>query len=100
MNSHFRDNERLHIKDGLQVIKMTAQLTTGLELLMVGMGIVFLFLALLVILSVIMSRLVMRYLPEATDVAPTRSVVGNDQKVTAAITSAVHRYRIKHKPKN
>ncbi|MCK5192033.1 MAG: OadG family protein [Methylococcales bacterium] len=79
---------------------MTTQLTAGLELLMVGMGIVFLFLALLVILSVLMSKLVLRYLPVDADVAPARGIVGIDHKVTAAITSAVHQYRIKHKQKD
>jgi oxaloacetate decarboxylase gamma subunit len=79
--------------------KMTDHVTAGLELMMVGMGIVFLFLALLVVAVIIMSRLVSRYLPETPDVIPARAVAGNNGNVIAAITVAVHKYRAEHRPK-
>lgn len=79
---------------------MTAQLIAGFELLMAGMGIVFLFLALLVIASVIMSKIVLYYFPEVTEVSTTGNMANNDQHITAAITTAVHKYRMKHKAKH
>ena len=76
---------------------MTNQLTEGLELLLVGMGIVFLFLALLVVAVTIMSRLVLRFLPEKADLPLMQSGAGNDHSITAAISAAVYQYRAKYK---
>jgi oxaloacetate decarboxylase gamma subunit len=76
---------------------MTEQMTSGFELMFAGMGIVFLFLTLLVVLINIMSTLVQRYFPEI----PTSKIVPGitadiDKSVIAAITAAVHQYRKKH----
>ncbi len=62
-----------------------------------GMGIVFLFLAMLVVAINIMSALVQRYFPEmpASKTVP-RITVDIDKSVVAAITAAVHQYRKKH----
>ncbi len=75
---------------------MTAQLSAGLELLMTGMGIVFLFLALLVIASVIMSKIVLYYFPEESVVTATGKT---DADITKAITTAVNQYRAKYQEK-
>ncbi|MDO9270897.1 MAG: OadG family protein [Methylobacter sp.] len=76
---------------------MTEQMTSGIELMFAGMGIVFLFLTLLVALINIMSALVQRYFPEmpASKAVPGITV-DIDKNVVAAITAAVHRYRKKH----
>jgi oxaloacetate decarboxylase gamma subunit len=73
---------------------MTEQMTSGFELMFVGMGIVFLFLALLVVLINIMSALVLRYFPEipASKTVPGITV-DIDKSIVAAITAAVHMYR-------
>jgi oxaloacetate decarboxylase gamma subunit len=76
---------------------MTEQMTSGFELMFAGMGIVFLFLTLLVVLINIMSTLVQRYFPE---ILPAKTVPGItadiDKSIVAAITAAVHLYRKKH----
>ncbi len=76
---------------------MTEQMTSGIELMFAGMGIVFLFLTMLVGAINIMSAVVQRYFPE---VPMSKSVPGItsdiDKSVVAAITAAVHQYRKKH----
>jgi oxaloacetate decarboxylase gamma subunit len=63
----------------------------------VGMGIVFLFLAMLVFAINIMSALVQRFLPE---IPVSKTVPGIsidiDKSIVAAITAAVYQYRKKH----
>jgi oxaloacetate decarboxylase gamma subunit len=71
----------------------------GLELMLYGMGSVVIFLALLVVATTFMSRLVVRFFPEP--VPPSRATPvqrpprdgGPDPRITAAITAAVHQYR-------
>jgi oxaloacetate decarboxylase gamma subunit len=60
-----------------------------------GMGIVFLFLALLVVLINIMSALVLRYFPEIPSQKKTVPGITADidKSIIAAITAAVHMYR-------
>jgi oxaloacetate decarboxylase gamma subunit len=76
---------------------MTEQMTSGIELMFVGMGIVFLFLAMLVFAINIMSALVQRFLPE---IPVSKTVPGIsidiDKSIVAAITAAVYQYRKKH----
>jgi len=76
---------------------MTEQMASGIELMFVGMGIVFLFLAMLVIAINIMSALVQRFLPE---IPVSKTVPGIsidiDKSIVAAITAAVYQYRKKH----
>ncbi|WP_432743599.1 OadG family transporter subunit [Methylobacter sp. G7] len=76
---------------------MTELMTSGIELMFTGMGIVFLFLTMLVGAIVLMSAVVQRYFPE---MPVSRSVPGIssdiDKSVVAAITAAVHQYRKKH----
>ncbi|GAB6139617.1 oxaloacetate decarboxylase subunit gamma [Methylosoma difficile] len=80
---------------------MAELISSGVELMFVGMGIVFLFLLMLVWTINVMSGLVQRYFPEASE--PTLSIPtlsGNtpDKTTIAAIAAAVHQYRSKHKP--
>ncbi len=78
---------------------MTELMMSGIELMVVGMGIVFLFLAMLVLAMNLMSALVQRYFPDAPPAAsPVRptSGTGTDASVIAAISAAVHQYRSRH----
>ena len=82
---------------------MTEQLNTGIELMLVGMGIVFLFLAMLIVSVNLMSALILRYFPQpdipAKPAKMNRQGTSGDSEatVTAAITAAIHQYRAKHK---
>ena len=68
-------------------------LNAGLELMVVGMGIVFLFLALLVVAVNLMSRLIQQYGPDEELKSVSASNVQSDASVIAAISAAVARYR-------
>ena len=74
---------------------MTELITSGIELMVAGMGIVYLFLAMLVVAIGGMSSLVQRFFPEPP--APTQAVphiaTQGDKDVIAAITAAVHQHR-------
>ena len=60
-------------------------LSQGLELMLAGMGVVFVFLTLLVGATTLMSRVVMRYQPAS---APP-----DDEEEIAAITAAIAHHR-------
>ena len=62
----------------------------GLQLMLVGMGTVFVFLAILVDATTLMSRLIVRFQGEADPNAAGSEV---DSAVIAAITAAVTQYR-------
>jgi oxaloacetate decarboxylase gamma subunit len=77
---------------------MTEMMSSGVELMFAGMGIVFLFLTMLVVAINIMSSLVQRFFPDAPALVGTATVSsGIDKSIIAAITAAVHQYRNKHK---
>ncbi|MGR8997736.1 MAG: OadG family protein [Gammaproteobacteria bacterium] len=77
---------------------MTELMSGGVELMFVGMGIVFLFLAMLVVAINIMSSLVRRFFPDTPALAVAAPVSGGiDKSTVAAITAAVHQYRSKHR---
>lgn len=80
---------------------MTELMSNGVELMLVGMGIVFLFLAMLVIAINMMSGVVQRFFPgtpPASTILASPVVVGaSDKSTVAAITAAVHQYRSRHK---
>ncbi len=75
---------------------------SGVELMFVGMGIVYTFLLMLVGAINVMSMLVRRFFPEVTETAalniPTLSGGTPDKTTIAAIAAAIHQYRSKHKP--
>jgi oxaloacetate decarboxylase gamma subunit len=74
---------------------------SGVKLMMVGMGIVYLFLALLVWVIGITSRLIHHYSPEQPHIpspaAPihAREEEHDDSELVAAITAAIHQYQNK-----
>ena len=78
---------------------MTEQMSKGIELMLAGMGIVFLFLTMLVLAINLMSSLIQRFFPEAPNLVGTvtTSSSGIDKNIVAAIAAAVHQHRSKHK---
>ena len=78
---------------------MTEQMSKGIELMLAGMGIVFLFLTMLVLAINLMSSLIERFFPEAPNLVGTVTTTSNgiDKNIVAAITAAVHQHRSKHK---
>ncbi len=75
---------------------MNELLSTGIEVMLLGMGIVFGFLAMLVLTIQTMSSVVTRYFPEMPEQHPAIKQTGEDPGTLAAITAAVHQYRKKH----
>ena len=76
---------------------MNEMLSSGIELMLIGMGMVYAFLAMLIVAINLMSRAVRRYFPEMPSKFPEQPVaVSNDKAVIAAITAAVHQYRKKY----
>lgn len=78
---------------------MTELMSSGIELMFAGMGIVFLFLTMLVIVINVMSGLIQRYLPEepvSNINIPIAQNTATDKSYIAAITAAVHQYRRTH----
>ncbi len=71
----------------------------GLELMLFGMGTVFTFLAILVVVTNLMSMIVQRFFPDAPESVlsntprPPAPVASNDEQLLAVITAAVHKYR-------
>jgi oxaloacetate decarboxylase gamma subunit len=78
---------------------MAELMGSGIELMLVGMGIVFLFLIMLVGAINGMTALVLRFFPEVTPttISVPAAVIGTDKNTIAAITAALHAYRSKHK---
>ncbi len=78
---------------------MTELIGSGVELMLVGMGIVFVFLAMLVVAINTMASLVQRFFPEppaAAVVVPVTTANKTDKATIAAISAAVHQYRSKN----
>lgn len=78
-------------------------LVQGFELMIIGMGIVFAFLALLVFVVNWMSGVLQKFFPEVPVVAhqprsvsPVKSAM-NDQQVVSVISAAIHQHRNKRK---
>jgi oxaloacetate decarboxylase gamma subunit len=71
----------------------------GLELMVFGMGTVFTFLAILVVVTNLMSMIVQRFFPDAPEPVlstiprPAAPAASNDEQLLAVITAAVHKYR-------
>ena len=75
-------------------------LNESMQLLIYGMGTVFVFLYLLILATQLMSRLVQRFAPEAEPVAPVKRASGThavDPNVVAAIGLAVQEFRREHR---
>ncbi|KGM06192.1 hypothetical protein LP43_2065 [Methylophaga thiooxydans] len=93
---------------------MTASnlMTEGLNLMLVGMGFVFVFLTLLVIITTFMSKIITSYeknvgvLPEEGIPAPTAVIsqamsakqhANDDKNLITILSAAVHKFRSRHK---
>ena len=77
---------------------MNEMLSSGIELMLLGMGIVYGFLAMFVLAISAMSAVVQRYFPDLSAQQISARQI-EDAGVLAAITAAVHQYRKKY-PKN
>lgn len=80
---------------------MNELLSSGIELMLIGMGIVYTFLAVLVFAINLMSALIQRFfppLPAKLVPSTTGAQPENDEEagIVAAITAAVHQYRHKY----
>lgn len=75
----------------------------GIELMIYGMGTVFVFLAVLIVVTTTMSKIVQRFFPDAPEPVLTTTprsapvAAENDEQLLAVITAAVHKYRSRHK---
>ena len=74
-------------------------LSSGIELMLIGMGIVYGFLAMLVLSIGVMSSLVQRFFPEMPGSHHPIGQHVDDPGVMAAISAAVYQYRKKY-PRN
>ena len=83
-----------------------ALLQQGIELMIYGMGTVFVFLAILVVVTTTMSTLVNRFFPEQVVAAKPQAPVKpqaaaaqatDDATLMAVISAAVHQYRSRQK---
>lgn len=78
-----------------------ALLEQGLELMIYGMGTVFVFLTVLVIVTTIMSKIVQRFFPDpivaTSPTAKPAPAATNNQQLHAVITAAIHRHRSRQK---
>lgn len=74
---------------------MNELLQSGVELMIVGMGIVFVFLASLVGIINITAYLIRRFAtrPEPVNTIKPTPIAHNSQETIAAITAAIYRYR-------
>ncbi len=75
-------------------------MSAGVDLMLIGMGIVFAFLALLIVLVNIMTLVIQCFFSEdpIADLTPnSASASHTDAGVIAAISAAVHQYRNKYK---
>ena len=75
---------------------MAEMISSGVELMIVGMGIVFLFLTMLVITINLMSSMVQRFFPEVKKATLPLPSSSTDKSTVAAITAALQQYRDKH----
>jgi len=79
---------------------MNEMMSSGIELMLIGMVIVFAFLALLIVMVNIMTTVIQRFFPEPpinTITPASASTSHTDAGVIAAISAAVHQYRNKYK---
>lgn len=85
------------------VVNMNEAMTQGVELMLTGMGIVFLFLVMLIFVVKLIAYCVTTFFPEAeiahASKSPGHALANNGVTpvITAAITAAVHQHRARHK---
>lgn len=81
-------------------MSMNEMMNSGIELMLIGMGIVFAFLALLIVMVNLMTAVIQRFFPEdlMLDSSPVSATTSHtDAGVIAAISAALHQYKNKHK---
>lgn len=81
---------------------MTDLLSQGIELMVFGMGSVFVFLTLLVFSTIIMSKLVNKFAPEPEPVAASKPAMGSttqgaDATLLAVLSQAVKEHKQRQK---
>jgi oxaloacetate decarboxylase (Na+ extruding) subunit gamma len=70
----------------------------GVDLMLYGMGTVFVFLTLLVIITVLMSAVVQRWLPDdEMDVSSSKAESNVDARIVAIIEAALAKHRCRRK---
>lgn len=67
--------------------------------MLIGMGMVFSFLAMLIVAIKVMSSTILRFFPDMSGAQNAGSHHGDDLGTIAAISAAVHQYRLKHSKK-
>lgn len=81
-------------------MEQSSLINEGLTLMVFGMGFVFVFLTLLVFITGLMSRLVVRYIPEPKAAlpaaAPIPAAAVDDGQLVAVISAAIKQYRKRH----
>lgn len=82
------------------LVKMNELMSSGIELMLIGMGMVYAFLAMLIVSIKTMSALVLRFFPELPAGQHPGTHHGDDLGKIAAISAAVQQYRKKHQAKN
>lgn len=65
----------------------------GIKFMVLGMGTVFVFLAIMIFCMNIMSKIIHRYFPEPQATATSNSSQQNKKKIVAAITAAIKYHR-------
>ncbi len=79
---------------------MTDLMSEAINLMLVGMGFVFVFLTILVFATSFMSKMILKYSPAPEPQAPVASPVtpaSNDAQLLAVLSAAVAKYRSDHK---
>jgi oxaloacetate decarboxylase (Na+ extruding) subunit gamma len=79
---------------------MTELMSDAVNLMVVGMGFVFVFLTVLVFATSLMSKIILKYAPAPEPKAPAASPVtqaSNDAQLLAVLSAAVSKYRSDHK---
>lgn len=65
----------------------------GIKFMFLGMGTVFLFLAVMILMMNIMSALIHKLFPEAIPVVPGEDAPTDNKKIIAAITAAIKHHK-------
>ena len=78
---------------------MNELVSSGIELMLIGMGMVFAFLAMLIVAIKLMSSTILRFFPEMPSGQHSGTHHGDDLGTIAAISAAVHQYRKKYQQK-
>ena len=79
---------------------MSDLMSDAINLMIVGMGFVFVFLTILVFATTFMSKMILKYVPAPEPKAPAASPItkaSDDAQLLAVLSAAVSKYRSDHK---